>query len=231
MNSIGRYFSNFFKALKSLLIGMKTTLKIFFRKKTTECYPENRKKNLYISPLYRGCLEMIHTAGNHHHCVACGICQMNCPNGTIKVESEMVTDAEGKKTKVLKAYTYDLGRCMFCELCVRTCPHHAIQFTNQFENAVFTRSKLILTLNHPGSSLQPKAAAPKPATAPAISATAATAASTASPKATPQAEAPAKAEASVAKAPGDAEAEATLATTGNATEPASAQHKEPANVG
>ena len=62
MNSIGRYFSNFFKALKSLLIGMKTTLKIFFRKKTTECYPENRKKDLYISPLYRGCLEMIHTA-------------------------------------------------------------------------------------------------------------------------------------------------------------------------
>ena len=231
MNSIGRYFSNFFKALKSLLIGMKTTLKIFFRKKTTECYPENRKKDLYISPLYRGCLEMLHTADNHHHCVACGICQMNCPNGSIHVESEMVTDAEGKKTKVLKAYTYDLGRCMFCELCVRTCPHHAIQFTNQFENAVFTRSKLILTLNHPGSSLQPKAAAPKPAAAPSISATAAPAASTAIPKATPQAEAPAKAEASVAKAPGDAEAEATLATTGNATEPASAQHKEPANVG
>lgn len=193
MNSIGRYFSNFFKALKSLLIGMKTTLKIFFRKKTTECYPENRKKDLYISPLYRGRLEMIHTADNHHHCVACGICQMNCPNGSIHVESEMVTDAEGKKTKVLKAYTYDLGRCMFCELCVRTCPHHAIQFTNQFENAVFTRSKLILTLNHPGSSLLPKAAAPKPA-APTVSATAASAAPAA-------ASAPKAAEATPAAAP------------------------------
>lgn len=221
MNSIGRYFSNFFKALKSLLIGMKTTLKIFFRKKTTECYPENRKKDLYISPLYRGCLEMLHTADNHHHCVACGICQMNCPNGSIHVESEMVTDAEGKKTKVLKAYTYDLGRCMFCELCVRTCPHHAIQFTNQFENAVFTRSKLILTLNHPGSSLQPKAAEPKPATAPAISATAATAApavSASAPKAadaTPAA-APASASASpaTAKAP---ESEATLPLNSEST--------------
>lgn len=220
MNSIGRYFSNFFKALKSLLIGMKTTLKIFFRKKTTECYPENRKKDLYISPLYRGCLEMIHTADNHHHCVACGICQMNCPNGSIHVESEMVTDAEGKKTKVLKAYTYDLGRCMFCELCVRTCPHHAIQFTNQFENAVFTRSKLILTLNHPGSSLQPKAAAPKPAAAPATSAAAASAAPAAAsaPKAaeaTPAA-APASASASpaTAKAP---ESEATLPLNSEST--------------
>ena len=220
MNSIGRYFSNFFKALKSLLIGMKTTLKIFFRKKTTECYPENRKKDLYISPLYRGRLEMIHTADNHHHCVACGICQMNCPNGTIKVESEMVTDAEGKKTKVLKAYTYDLGRCMFCELCVRTCPHHAIQFTNQFENAVFTRSKLILTLNHPGSSLQPKAAAPKPAAAPATSAAAASAAPAAAsaPKAadTTPAATPASASASpaTAKAP---ESEATLPLNSEST--------------
>ncbi len=221
MNSIGRYFSNFFKALKSLLIGMKTTLKIFFRKKTTECYPENRKKDLYISPLYRGRLEMIHTADNYHHCVACGICQMNCPNGSIHVESEMVTDAEGKKTKVLKAYTYDLGRCMFCELCVRTCPHHAIQFTNQFENAVFTRSKLILTLNHPGSSLQPKAAAPKPATAPAISATAATAAPTVSASTPKAAEAtpaatPASASASpaTAKAP---ESEATLPLNSEST--------------
>lgn len=220
MNSIGRYFSNFFKALKSLLIGMKTTLKIFFRKKTTECYPENRKKDLYISPLYRGCLEMLHTADNHHHCVACGICQMNCPNGSIHVESEMVTDAEGKKTKVLKAYTYDLGRCMFCELCVRTCPHHAIQFTNQFENAVFTRSKLILTLNHPGSSLQPKAATPKPAAAPATSAAAASAAPAAAsaPKAadTTPAATPASASASpaTAKAP---ESEATLPLNSEST--------------
>lgn len=220
MNSIGRYFSNFFKALKSLLIGMKTTLKIFFRKKTTECYPENRKKDLYISPLYRGRLEMIHTADNHHHCVACGICQMNCPNGSIHVESEMVTDAEGKKTKVLKAYTYDLGRCMFCELCVRTCPHHAIQFTNQFENAVFTRSKLILILNHPGSSLQPKAVAPKPAAAPTVSAAAATAAPAAAsaPKAadTTPAAAPAAASASpaTAKAP---ESEATLPLNSEST--------------
>ena len=199
---------------------MKTTLKIFFRKKTTECYPENRKKDLYISPLYRGRLEMIHTADNHHHCVACGICQMNCPNGSIHVESEMVTDAEGKKTKVLKAYTYDLGRCMFCELCVRTCPHHAIQFTNQFENAVFTRSKLILTLNHPGSSLQPKAAAPKPAAAPATSAAAASAAPAAAsaPKAadTTPAAAPASASASpaTAKAP---ESEATLPLNSEST--------------
>lgn len=162
MNGFVQYFSGFFKALKSLLVGMRTTLKIFFRKKTTECYPENRN-TLHVAQAFRGRLEMIHTEDNHHHCVACGICQMNCPNDTIKVESQTVTDEDGKKSKVLTAYSYDLGRCLFCELCVRTCPHHAIQFTNRFENAVFTRQKLVFTLNRPGSSLLPKPAAPAPA--------------------------------------------------------------------
>lgn len=162
MNGFVRYFSNFFKALGSLLTGMKTTLKIFFRKKTTELYPEKRDK-LYVSPEFRGTLQMVYT-DNHHHCVACGICQMNCPNGTIHVESQMVTDAEGKKTKELVSYVYDLGKCIFCELCVRSCPHHAIEFCNRYENAVFTRGKLVIDLHTPGTTLmpKPKVAAPAP---------------------------------------------------------------------
>lgn len=44
-------------------------------------------------------------------------------------------------------YEYDLGACMFCQLCVNACPHDAIRFDTEFENAVFDRSKLVLTLN------------------------------------------------------------------------------------
>ena len=54
---------------------------------------------------------------------------------------------EGKKKKVLVKYEYDLGSCMFCELCVKSCPHGAIKFAPTFENAVFTRSKLVKQLN------------------------------------------------------------------------------------
>ena len=36
---------------------------------------------------------------------------------------------------------------MFCQLCVNACPHDAICFTNDFENAVFQKEKLVLTLN------------------------------------------------------------------------------------
>ena len=80
--------------------------------------------------------------------VACGLCQMACPNDTIKVISEMVENPEtGTKKKVLLRYEYDLGACMFCQLCVNACPHNAIEFTNDFEFAVYDREKLKKVLN------------------------------------------------------------------------------------
>ena len=33
-------------------------------------------------------------------------------------------------------------------MCVSACPHHAIHFTNKFEHAVYTRSKLVKQLNY-----------------------------------------------------------------------------------
>ena len=42
---------------------------------------------------------------------------------------------------------YDLGACMFCHLCVNACPHDAIRFDTAFEHAVYTRDKLVKTLN------------------------------------------------------------------------------------
>lgn len=152
MNSVQRYFSSFFKGLGSLLKGMRITFIEFFTKKITEKYPENRA-TLKISDRFRGELIMLHNENNEHHCVACGICEMNCPNDTIHVEFDMVTTEDGKKKKVLRRYIYDHGSCLYCQLCVRACPHHAIDFIPIFEHAVFTREKLIEQLNKPGSKL------------------------------------------------------------------------------
>ena len=103
MNSFNQYIGSLFGGLKTLLIGMKTSITVFFRKKTTEQYPENRA-TLKISDRFRGTLVMPHDENNQHKCVACGLCQMACPNDTITVTSEMVTDEEGKKKKVLVKY-------------------------------------------------------------------------------------------------------------------------------
>ncbi len=147
------YINGYFSGLKSLLVGLRTSLRVYFRKPVTEEYPENRHTTLHIPERHRAMLVMPHDEENHHRCIACGLCQMACPNDTISVTSQMVEGEDGKKRKVLVKYEYDLGACMFCQLCVNACPHGAIEFSNDFENAVFERSKLVLTLNREGSSV------------------------------------------------------------------------------
>jgi NADH-quinone oxidoreductase subunit I len=65
----------------------------------------------------------------------------------------MIETEEGKKKKILKTYRYDLGSCIFCQLCVNACPHDAITFGQSFEHAVFNRDKLVRTLNNEGSKV------------------------------------------------------------------------------
>lgn len=126
-------------------------------------YPENRE-TLKISDRWRAELYMPHDDNNEHACTACGICMINCPNGTITVTSNMIETEEGKKKRVLDKHVWDYGMCTFCNICVITCPSDAIFFNNDFEGAMFDRSKLIHTLNKPGSKLREKKREPKPAT-------------------------------------------------------------------
>ena len=161
MSSVSEYFSGLFGGIKSLLTGMRITWGELWTKKITEQYPENRA-TLVIPDRFRGELTMPHDENNEHACTACGICQMNCPNGTIQVISRSIETEDGKKKQVLDKYIYDLGLCTFCNLCVITCPSDAIKFANTFENSLFTRSKLIEQLNRDGSKLREKKKEPKP---------------------------------------------------------------------
>jgi len=157
MKSVYNYIISIFKAVYSLAQGFEITFKEFFTKKITEQYPENRKTTLVTFDRFRGELVMPHDENNEHACTACGICMMNCPNGTINVVSKMVEAEDGgKPKKVLDKYYYDLGKCTFCNLCVLNCPSKAIHFQNTFENSVFTRSKLQETLNKEGSKMREK---------------------------------------------------------------------------
>ena len=172
--NIKEYFVSIFKGFHSLIKGMEVTGKELVTPKVTEQYPENRAE-LHIPERFRATLEFIYDENGYHKCIACGSCERNCPNQTISITKRMVELPDGKKKQKLDKYIYDLGSCTFCGLCVQVCPTNAIKFSNDFEQAVFTREKLVKQLNYlpekddapaPGAKPSTPAAA-KPAAAPA----------------------------------------------------------------
>lgn len=147
MGSVSEYFSSLGTGIVSLLKGLKVTGKEFVTPKITECYPENRTEHKWPDR-FRAQLMFDYDDEGNHKCIACGSCERNCPNGTITLETKMVTTMAGTKKKKLVKYFYDLGSCTFCQLCVTNCPTAAIKFNNDFEQAVFSRDKLLKQLNY-----------------------------------------------------------------------------------
>ncbi len=147
------YIKKIIIGIYRLLQGMYVAMLNMLRPKVTEQYPENRGKKQQFER-FRALLTMPHNEHNEHKCTACGICMHNCPNGTIRViEKRVVDETTGKEKKVLDRYMYDLGSCIFCALCTSSCPQDAIEWSNHFEHALFTRNKLIKQLNREGSTL------------------------------------------------------------------------------
>ncbi len=147
MGSVKDYFSSLGSGIASLLKGMQVTGKEFVTPKITERYPEDRETR-HVPDRFRAELKLIYDSEGNHKCIACGTCERNCPNGTITLETRMVDTPAGTKKKKLDKYLYDLGSCTFCQLCVTSCPTGALEFSNDFEQAVFTRDKLVKKLNY-----------------------------------------------------------------------------------
>lgn len=154
MNSITKYFKGIFNGVKSLLTGMTVTGKYFFKPGTTltQQYPNNRAE-LKMFDKFKGEVIMPHNEKNEHKCTGCGICEINCPNGSIEIISASIINEEGKKQRIIDKHIYHLGMCTFCGLCVKTCPSQALAFGQEFEHSVFDRTKLTKVLNQPGSKL------------------------------------------------------------------------------
>lgn len=154
MRSIIKYLKDVAQGIWSLIVGMKVTGSYFVRPSTivTQKYPDNRK-DLVMFERFKGEVVMPHNENNEHKCTGCGICEINCPNGTIEVISKTIVTEEGKKKRIIDKHIYRLGMCTFCGLCVKTCPSDALAFSQEFEHAVFSRNQLVKQLNKPGSQL------------------------------------------------------------------------------
>jgi NADH-quinone oxidoreductase subunit I len=154
MRTIINYFKEIFSGVASLLKGMKVTGSYFIRPSTieTQKYPENRK-TLKMTERFKGEVIMPHNEKNEHKCTGCGICELNCPNGSIEIISQTIVTEDGKKKRAIDKHIYRLSMCTFCSLCVKSCPSNALAFGQEFEHAVFNRELLIKVLNKPGSHL------------------------------------------------------------------------------
>jgi NADH-quinone oxidoreductase subunit I len=70
-------------------------------------------------------------------CVACGICERECPTKCIHIEMEV--DAAGKPARKPAVFDIDYGLCMNCGLCEEVCPFDSIFMDCAFEVAAAER--------------------------------------------------------------------------------------------
>lgn len=80
-------------------------------------------------------------------CVACKICEKECPPQCIYIILER--DEKGKAQKHPKVFDIDISVCMSCQICVEVCPFDAIKMDTAYELSQFGRfGELLLHKNH-----------------------------------------------------------------------------------
>jgi NADH-quinone oxidoreductase subunit I len=118
--------------LKGMAVTAKNFVASYFKKErlVTVQYPEQvepPKENFRNIPflIFDGDVE------SGTRCVACKICEQECPPQCIYIEQTY--DEAGNSLKKPKVFDIDLTVCMNCGLCAETCPFDAIKMDSVFE--------------------------------------------------------------------------------------------------
>jgi NADH-quinone oxidoreductase subunit I len=79
-------------------------------------------------------------------CVACQICEKECPPQCIYIEKskDKKPDAAGKPQLYPAVFDIDISVCMSCQICVEVCPFDAIKMDQVFEIATTDRFQGLL---------------------------------------------------------------------------------------
>src|SRR5437870_9553973 len=102
---------------------------------TTVQYPEERLPAKEAARNFR----FLVFDGNDAHagmrCVACQICEKECPPQCIYIEKskDKKPDYVGKPQFYPKVFDIDISVCMSCQICVEVCPFEAIKMDKEFE--------------------------------------------------------------------------------------------------
>lgn len=117
---------------KGLVTGLRVTWRHFFGKKETVYYPEEK---LPMTERFRGG----HLVLDVEKCKACTICAINCPNAALNLQVEV----DENKKRHIAAYVHDIGRCMYCDLCLEGCNFGALAWDKNYEGASYFKEDFI----------------------------------------------------------------------------------------
>jgi NADH-quinone oxidoreductase subunit I len=83
-------------------------------------------------------------------CVACQICEKECPPKCIYIIKDTVKkpDYMGKMQIQPKTFDIDISVCMSCQICVEVCPFEAIKMDTEFELSTTDRFGALLQDKH-----------------------------------------------------------------------------------
>jgi NADH-quinone oxidoreductase subunit I len=134
------YFYNVYSALRTVLIGMRITLRYCFAKTITVQYPD-------VAPTLQP-----RTRGFHWYeiekCIACDQCAKACPVDCIYIEKtgprKIDKESGVAKGGAMTRYAIDYSKCMFCALCVPPCPTDCIHMGNLHDLSGYDRESMIV---------------------------------------------------------------------------------------
>lgn len=150
LNDAGRtpvraYFKNIADTLRTVVTGMRITLRYSFQRPVVVAYPERR---LALAPRYRGIHEF-----EADKCIACDLCAKACPVDCIYIDKtapRRIDKATGRvsmddpKNGQLVRFAIDYSKCLFCALCTEPCPTDCIHMGKLHDLSGYSRKDAVV---------------------------------------------------------------------------------------
>ena len=147
--------------LRELLKGLALTGRYMFARKITVQFPEEKTPQ---SPRFRGLHALRRYPNGEERCIACTLCEAECPAMAISIESEQRDDGSRRTTR----YDIDLTKCIFCGFCEESCPvdsiveTHILEYHGEKRGDLYYTKDMLLAI---GDKYEPEIAASRQADA------------------------------------------------------------------